>query len=262
MTEPLGSPALLVVLGIISGEGGKGVLGAEALGILEVGDQALRTVLVGDLGEEGPVAADGLGLDLLLALVEVVVKAVLGIPHEGVDPGLEGEIGALELEGGFLVVEDVSQGREIEGVHRHGGVPVREIDGLAPGGILEARGGHGDLVEAVLALEGRLHPGPLLHEGRHDILDPLLVGRLVVEVVLRPGEQRQADTLGVLRGDDGLARRDIVLPADGAVLLLEAVQGIQAVGGRVDPVGIDEEEGREDLLDEVEGARAGILEKT
>ena len=57
-----------------------------------------------------------------------------------------------------------------------------------------------------------LEPGVVLLEVRHDLLDPLLVGALVVQVVLGPCEQRQGYTLGIVLGEYGRSRVDIVHP--------------------------------------------------
>jgi hypothetical protein len=195
---------------MIGGESREGMLGAEQLGIRKVGNEAFRAFFVGNFGQQGPVTAYRLRLDLFFGRIEIVVETVFGVPHERVDPRLQREIRALELEGSFLVIENIAQGRKVESVHGHCRVEVGEIEGVSAGRILHAGGGYGDSIQTVSPLERRFQPGPVFLEDGYDFLDAFLVGGLVVEVVFGPGEKRETKPLGIIGGQDRLPRDGIV----------------------------------------------------
>ncbi|MPL67773.1 hypothetical protein SDC9_13476 [bioreactor metagenome] len=253
--------ALAVESRMIRGKGGERILQAETSRILEFGDELFGSFLIRNLGEQQPIRADSLGLYLPFRLIEIVIKTVLDIPHFAVDPGFQGKVIPLEKERHVLVVQDIPERRDIEGVHGHDGVEIHHVAGIGPGGVGHPRRGHGRRVQAVFPLEILLQPVVMLFERGHDVLHPLFVRRLVIEVVLRPGEERKGEGLGIFGIGEGFSGLDIVAGADGAVLFLHAVEGVEAVGSRIDAVAVHQEEGRKCLLHHVQDSPLRIVEE-
>ena len=246
--------------GLARCQGREGMFRAEGLGVLEMGEDLLGLRLVGKLREEGPEGGDGLGLHLVFVLVEVVVDAFLFVPHEVVDAGLQGKVLALVFKADLFVVQDVPELRHVQGVDRLLGVEIHGIAGAFSRAVVHLRGREGDLVEAVLPLEGILQPGEVLLEDRHNFLDPLLVADLVVHVVLGPGEERRIHARGVLFRVIRLAGFDEVIASNRAVFFLTFVEVVQLRGGGEISVRIDQEEGGHDRFELIDRLILRIIE--
>ena len=216
---------------------------AEGLRVLEVRDELFGLILVRDLREEGPKARDRLRGKALLVVIDIVVKAGIGVPHEGVDTRLEREVLPFILEGKVLVVQNVPERGHIERIDREGGVEVDEIRGLLAGRVRHRRGGEGNLVKPVLLFKGRVDPGHVLLERGHDVLDTFLVRRFMKEVVFGPRKKGHPDAFGVVLGKDRIASHEVIFPADRARFLLMLIKEIEELVRVIVPVRVHEEKG-------------------
>ena len=243
--------------------GGKGrerVLDAEFVVVAQVGDEALALVFVRNPRQQGPECADGAHRKPPSVAVQIVVEAARVVPHHLADAGLQGEVRALVLEAGVLVVEYVADLRQVQGVQRLLGIEVHRVVAAVTRTVAHHGGGGRYRVEPVFLAMGGFQPLVVALQHRQDLAQPLLVSELVVQVELGPGEQRRRGAGGVGAGQHRSAVLDQILAADGAVFLLLLVEGVQLRRHRVDAVAVDQEEGREAGFELVDAVGRGVAE--
>jgi len=148
------APPGFVKIFVGKGKRRKRVRRAKKLRIGKFRDDLSRFFIIGNLGEQRPVTGDGFYRQPSFTAVNVMVKAVVGVPHQGVDSGFKGEILFLVLKAGILVIENIRHRGHIQGINRHHGVKIQRIIGSLAGGVSHSRNSQGNPVQAVGFLKG------------------------------------------------------------------------------------------------------------
>ena len=188
-------------------------------------------------------------LKFFTLFVQILIKARIRVPHKRIDAGFKRKVQPLVLKIQIFFIQNVAQGRHVQGADSHCTVKIDRIGNLIARRIEHGAGLCRNGIEPVFPFKIVFDPRHVFLQNGHYFFYAPFICRFMVQIVFRPRKQGQADPFGIFFCYDGRIVRRIVFPTYGAAVFPALIQVIEVLMGRKIAVRIHQKERRKNRFE-------------